>query len=208
MPSSFEPLFGGFAEADPAAPGWLAALAGQQAGFAADARFTPGMVAESNQTLHDREELEAAYAEGLAAGRAAAEAEMAAREEARQGLALAFARLDEELGEQLADRLAEVVAALCQATMAPYAIDPDALQRRCIAAAGMVGEGIIDASLRLHPDDIALLDRGFASTWHILPDPGLERGSVVFDMPEGSIEDGPAHWRAALAEALGTAGPC
>jgi flagellar assembly protein FliH len=86
--------------------------------------------------------------------------------------------------------------------MAPYAIDPASLQRRCVAAAARVGEGIIDASLRLHPADIALLDRGFASTWHIVPDAGLERGSVVFDTAEGAIEDGPAQWRMALDEAL------
>ncbi len=210
-PASFQPLFDAPAEpaAAPSPQGWLSALAARPAGFAPDARFrsavpasAPGPAPEA-ETLHDRAELEAAYTDGVAAGRAAAEAELATREEARAGLSLALARLDEGLGQQLADRLAQAVMGLCQATMAPYAIDPAALQRRCIAAAGMVGEGIINASLRLHPDDIDLLDRGFASTWHIVPDGALERGTLVFDTAEGAVEDGPAQWRAALAEALG-----
>lgn len=216
MLNSFEPLFGGaqaapFPEAPEPAPsphGWLAALAARPAGFAPDARFslTRTAVPEPEpiaQTLHDSGELDAAYAQGLADGRAAVEAELAARDQARAGLSLALARLDEQLGEELAGRLAQTVMGLCQAMMAPYAVDPAMLQRRCIAAAGMVGEGVIDASLRLHPDDIDLLDRGFASTWHIIPDGALERGTLVFDMAEGAVEDGPAQWRAALAEALG-----
>lgn len=202
MPSSFEPLFAPAAASAPA-PAWLTALAGGQRGFAGDDRFGGELLAvPTEDTLHDRADLDAAYADGLAAGRAEAEAEAAADSAARAGLALSLARLDEELGEALAERLAQAVTALCEATMAPYAIDPASLQRRCVAAAARVGEGIIDASLRLHPADIALLDPGFASTWHIVPDAGLERGSVIFDMAEGAIEDGPAQWRTALEEAL------
>jgi len=206
MPSSFEPLFGGartpaaFADA---APGWLSAFAARGTGFAGDSRFAGAdAVPDRADTLHLPEELAAAHADGVAAGRAELAAELAATDEARSGLALSLARLDDQLGETLVSRLSHVVAALCEATMAPFAIDPDSLQRRCVLAAARVGDGIIDASLRLHPDDVALLDRGFASTWHILPDAGLERGSVVFDMAEGVIEDGPAQWRAGLAEAL------
>lgn len=201
MPSSFEPLFAA-APSGGQAPAWMAALAGVQGGFASDPRFGGGALPAPADSLHDRAELDAAYAEGHAAGRAEAEAEAKANAAARAGLALSLGRLDDELGEVLARRLAQVVAALCEATMAPFAIDPASLQRRCVTAAARVGEGIIDASLRLHPDDIALLDRAFASTWHIVPDAGLERGSVVFDTAEGAIEDGPAQWRTALEEAL------
>ena len=210
MPSLFEPLFQPlFTSATPAqpasdGPAWLGLLAARGGGdFAGDARFMAAAPEpQAPETLHLPEELDAAYADGMAAGRAALAAELAADDSARAGLAMALARLDTQLGETLADRLSQVVAALCEATMAPFAIDPASLQRRCVLAAAKVGEGIIDATLRLNPADIALLDPGFASTWHILPDPGLERGSVVFDMAEGVIEDGPAQWRAALAEAL------
>lgn len=204
MPNSFEPLFA----AAPAqgAPAWMAALAGGpnagMVGFASDPRFGGGVIAPADDSLHDRAELDAAYADGHAAGRAEAEAQAAVDAAARVGLALSLSKLDDSLGEVLAQRLAQAVAALCEATMAPFAIDPASLQRRCVTAAAQVGEGIIDASLRLHPADIAMLDRGFSSTWHIVPDAGLERGSVVFDTSEGAIEDGPAQWRDALEEAL------
>lgn len=179
-------------------------MGGASVGFVDDLRFRPGGgPAAAEATLHDRAELDEAFAEGRRAGFAEAQGVQADDDAARTGLTMALARLDEGLGEQLATRLAAVVAALCEATMAPFAIDPDALQRRCIAAAGLVGEGMLDATLRLNPADIALLDRGFASTWHLLPDASLERGTLVFDTDAGAIEDGPGQWRAALAEALG-----
>lgn len=179
-------------------PGWLFA-AQQQRGFTPDAHLHAGATApDSEQSQHD-----AAYAEGERAGRAAAMAEMEERTRAQSKLGAALARLDHSLAERLSGRLSETVLALCEATLAPLTTDPDALQRRCIAAAGAVGEGIIDASLRLHPDDIALLDPDFAATWHLVHDPELERGTIEFDMPEGAVRDGPEEWRSALREALG-----
>lgn len=212
MASSFEPLFGGgdsgaAAAASPGPSNWIDALSGQS-GFSADARFggsQPDPAALARE--HAQAQLDAAMAETIAAaeqrGREAALAEMAEEGRIAGTLSLALARLDDAMQDQLSTRMAETVCALCEATMAPMVLDPDALQKRCVDAAGMVGEGIIDASLRLHPDDIALLDKGFAATWHILADPDLERGSVQFDMAEGAVRDGPAQWRMALREALG-----
>ena len=34
------------------------------------------------------------------------------------------------------------------------------------------------------------------------PDPALERGSLRFETASGGVEDGPAHWRRAIAEAI------
>lgn len=213
MASSFEPLagFGPAADPDPApapsapaAKPWFAAL-GDAQGFQPDPRFSavaevpaadpqPG---ESDAVLAD------ALADAEARGREAALAEMASEGAARAALKLSFQRLDEQLHERLAQRMAETVAALCEATLAPLALDKDALQRRCLAAAAQVGEGLAGASLRLHPDDIALLDADFAADWTITPAPEQERGTVVFDMAEGAVRDGPGEWRAALREALG-----
>ena len=36
----------------------------------------------------------------------------------------------------------------------------------------------------------------------VLPDPALERGALRVETQNGGVEDGPAHWRAAIAEAL------
>ncbi len=207
MASSFEPLFGGGDAAQAAPASWIDALS-SRAGFSTDSRFG---LSPADADLLAREqaqaEQDAALAEVIAEaeqrGREAALAEMEAEGQIARTLALKLKRMDDSMQEQLSTRLAETVCALCEATLAPMALDPDALQKRCVDAASLVGEGIIDASLRLHPDDIALLDPGFAATWHIVGDAGLERGSVQFDMAEGAVRDGPAQWRLALREALG-----
>ena len=211
MANSFEPMFG--AAKTPghgqgaAALNWVDALAGQH-GFSADARFglTPqdaaAMAEDARQAEHDAQ-IAQALAQAEENGRKSALAELEEEGRVAGKLGLSLSRMDEAMHEQLASRLAETVCALCEAAMAPLAIDKTALQKRCIDAAGMVGDGIIDASLRLHPEDIALLDTDFAATWHIVPDPDQERGSVQFDMAEGAVRDGPAQWRLALREALG-----
>lgn len=173
-------------------------------GFQPNAKFSP----LSRQAMPHVEEKQA----DTLSAEALAEAERRVREETlaqvanedinRAALKLSFQRLDEQLSEQLASRLSEAVIALCEATLAPLALDKDALQNRCIAVASKIGDGLTEASLRLHPDDIAMLEPDFASTWHIQADPEQERGTVVFDTPEGSVSDGPAEWRSALREAL------
>jgi len=196
MANSFEPML---RAADSGAPDWLAALAGR-GGFVP---LSPSGKASNAPAPQADAAIAAAYAEGEAAGRAAALAQAVRDDGARRALALELAGLEGNLRDMLAARLAEAVAALCEATLAPLALDRDALQKRCIDAACAVGEGIIDASLRLHPEDIDLLDPGFAATWHIIADGALERGTVIFDMPEGAVRDGPEEWRMALREALG-----
>lgn len=209
MASSFEPLAGLARAAEPdAAPAparpWFAAL-GETRGFQPDPRFSavPEVPAADPQPEEPDAVLADMLADAEARGREAALAQMASEGAARAALKLSFQRLDERLHEQLAERMAETVAALCEATLAPLALDKDALQRRCLAAAALVGEGLADASLRLHPEDIALIDAQFAADWTITPAPELERGTVVFDMADGAVRDGPGEWRAALREALG-----
>lgn len=198
MANSFEPLF---ASGDTSAPNehmpeWMSAIA-ERGGF------SPDVVGSAETSPPELDEEDSLYTAGLRAGREAALLELAEQGQVREQLRLSLEKLDRAFSDRLADRLGEAVIALCEATMAPMAIDPDALQQRCIAAAGAVGDGIVDASLHLHPDDIALLDAEFASTWHLVPDPDQERGTVVFEMPEGAVRDGPSEWRAALRDALG-----
>ena len=201
--SGFTPLFAVSPEAVPdCGPAWLSALA-NRGGFSADTHFARAANAPGDKQREADDVVARAYAQGEAHGRALAQAEFADAAEIHSALSLSLAQLDEAMQQQLAAHLAEAVAALCEAALAPLVLDREALERRCVTAAGMVGDGIIDASLRLHPDDVALLDRGFASTWHILPDVTLERGTVVFDTVEGAVIDGPEEWRLALREALG-----
>lgn len=210
MASSFEPLFGSAAVPDaprpvpPQSGRWFERAAG-------DSAFRP----LGSHVLHDHiaatsaasESIDAVAADALAdaeaRGRQAALAEMANEGAARAALKLSFQRLDDALQEELGLRIAETVAVLCEQALAPLALDRTALRARGLAAAALLREGVETTCLRLHPDDIPLLDEDFAARWPVEADARLERGTLQFDTAEGAVRDGPAEWRAALHEALG-----
>ncbi len=186
-------------------------------GFRSDARFTslgeapyrragpqPAPPAEPQAEPHDP--LAAAFAEGYAAGAAAAEALAAERETANlaasEGLTLAFAKLDADLEQELRQRLRDTVAALCEAAIAPLALDEAMLMRRIERAVSMLARADDERLIRLHPDDIALVGPRLAADWQIQPDPTLERGGLRVETTSGGVEDGPDLWRRAIAEAL------
>ncbi len=210
MANSFEPLANfapaGSSTGDTLAPAkpWFAALC-EGGGFQPDPRFAAPVAPPPDDSAQAQADavLADAIADAERRGREAALEEMASEGAARAALKLSFQRLDENLHEQLAQHMAETVAALCEATLAPLALDPNALQRRCLSAAALVGGEVSVVTLRLNPDDLALLDVDFAARWPITCDPELERGSVVFDTSEGVVRDGPEEWRLALREALG-----
>ncbi len=143
-----------------------------------------------------------AFAEGEAAGRAAAEAEAADQAARQRALRLTFRALDEAALGVLADDLAATVLHLCDSVLGEAARDAEALRARCIAAARRIGGAAETLVLHLHPDDIALLGEDALAAMRCVPDPALEPGSLVIEGPEGSVSDGPAEWRRAIAAAL------
>ncbi len=182
----------------------LAAL-GSGKGFASDPRFNPGMTPLAASAEVDP--IAEAWADGHAAGLAEAQAEAAERrdreEAARQKIELALARLDAGQQETLRQRLVETVAALCNSALAPLAIDPALLSDRAARAAAMLARADDAAVLRLHPDDLQLVAKRLPADLICEADAALERGSLRFDGQAGGVEDGPAQWRRAIAEALG-----
>lgn len=184
--------------------------AGGPGGFRSDARFcalVPHAQPTAPEHLPEPEDpLATAFSEGFAAGYAEAHEQAAeqARQDAaaREGLALSFARLDKDLGEELRLRLRDTVAALCEAALAPMALDEDALTRRIERAVAMLSRADDDRVIRLHPDDLALIAPRLSEDWHVMPDPALERGALRVETSTGGVEDGPDLWRRAIAEAL------
>lgn len=142
------------------------------------------------------------HALGLAEGRAEGEARLREEAAAREGLALSFARLDRALEEELRLRLRDTVVALCEAAILPFALDAEALARRIETAVAMLARADDDRVIRLHPEDIALVAPRLAGDWRIEGDPALERGALRVETATGGVEDGPATWRRAIAEAL------
>ena len=148
----------------------------------------------------------AAFAEGYAAGleqaRAEAEAAIAAEVESRAALDLAFMRFDAEMAETLRQRLTETVIALCEATLVPFAVDPEKLAQRVERAVAMLARADDERVIRLNPDDMKLVSSRLPGEWQIVEDRSLPRGSFRVETQSGGVEDGPPQWRHALAEAL------
>jgi flagellar assembly protein FliH len=185
----------------------LAFAASPSTGFRSDSRFAVSRPTSLPQAPAE-DPLARAYAEGFAAGTETARAEAAEtaqrESDAREKLALAFARLDADLAEDLRQRLRDTVARLCETALAPLALDGDALLARIDRALALFARAEDERTIRLHPQDIALLSPRFATDWSVVPDPALERGALRVEAGNGGVEDGPAQWRLAIAEALGT----
>lgn len=190
----------------------LSLLISRSAGrFTADARFDgTGAVADEAwaampvpapldplAAAHD-----AGFAAGIAAGRAEGLAHGEAARECRDRLGFSFARLDVELAETLRQRLHATVVALCEAALAPLALDVPALVRRIERAAAMFMRADDERVIRLNPDDLAVVQGLLPPDWTFLPDPALTRGALRVETQSGGVEDGPVQWRQAIAEAL------
>ncbi len=173
--------------------------------FRCDPRFVPGP-APVPEPGEPEDPVARAWEEGHAAGFAEAHAaalEVAEEEAAaRERIELALARLDAQQSELLRQKLYATVEALCEAAIAPLALDRDALAARVDRAATMLARADDAKVLRLHPDDLKLVARQLPQQLEVLEDPALERGALRVETPSGGVEDGPAHWRRAIAEAL------
>ncbi len=145
---------------------------------------------------------ERGYREG--ATKAAEEARVAEheRDAARAEIELVFAQLDAEDAERLRDRLKQTVLALCEAAVLPLALDADGLLARIERAVTMLQRAQDERLVRVHPDDLALIEARLPGTLKVKADPSVERGGLRIETPDGGIEDGPTHWRRALAEAF------
>lgn len=171
-------------------------------GFRSDPRFAPEPAAIPGPA----DPVAQAWSAGHAAGRdeALAKAAMAdqADSTARDRIRLALARLDAEQTELLRQRLLTTVEVLCEAAIAPLALDRDALAVRVTKAAAMLARADDDKVLRLHPEDLRLIADSLPEGIETQPDQTLERGALRIETAVGGVEDGPAQWRRAITAAL------
>lgn len=207
---------------EPARAVSLAALAQVPTGFAQDRRFfrelapaavppaepapVPVESADAGEGVQHDDPVAAAWADGYARGlgdaQEAAAQIIAEQDAARSRIELALTRLDAAMQAELQERLRETVIALCEAAIAPAALDPEGLTRRVQVAAAMLARAEDARVIRLHPEDLALIAARLPEDWHFEPDATLERGAVRVEGALGGVEDGPEQWRRAIEEAL------
>lgn len=148
-----------------------------------------------------------AYAQGYADARATIEKEVAAERDAIAQLANALEVLRPEPTGALAMLLAETVDKLVRQIVGEVEIDGMTLLARAREAAELIGKDVEPSHLRVHPEDVALLEAAELAI-ELVADPALERGTLVLETGHGWIEDGPAvrldRLRAAL-DRMGTA---
>ena len=174
-------------------------------GFQSDPRFCaePRSTAQPAPVDPVAQAWDQGYAAGSAEATTAAATTAEADASAHTAITLSFARLDAQLAEDLRQKLLITVEALCEAAIAPLALDQPALAARVERAAAMLARADDERVLRLHPDDFKLVARHLPAGLEVLPDSALPRGAIRVETAAGGVEDGPENWRRAIAEALG-----
>lgn len=146
----------------------------------------------------------AAHAAGVAQGRAAA------MEEAEQGRVRDAALLTELTRaldtrfdrEGIAERLRRTVLMLVEKLVGDIGVSADLLTARVEAATDLLADPQESALLRVHPDDVPLIEGRLPKTVFAAGDPHVARGSFVLESASTVIEDGPALWLGQLAQAI------
>jgi len=165
--------------------------------FAAEALATPTAFVDTIAAAHEA---------GFAEGRAAALAEI---EEARAREAALLDQVSDALAagahfdrERMAGQLRQTVLHLVQRMIGDAGIAPDILAARITAAVDLLADGAESALLRLHPDDVPLVQDKLPSTIFPVGDPHVTRGSFVIESASTIVEDGPEIWLEQLAAAI------
>lgn len=165
--------------------------------FAAEAPATPAAFVDPIAAAHET---------GFAEGRAAALAEI---EEARAREAALLDQVSEALAagahfdrERMAGHLRQTVLHLVQRMIGDAGIAPDILAARITAAVDLLADGAESALLRLHPEDVPLVQGKLPAAIFPVGDPHVTRGSFVIESASTIVEDGPEIWLEQLALAI------
>lgn len=162
-----------------------------------DASATPGPFVDPIAAAHA-----AGYAEGIAAALADAQSGHA-RDAALFAKLTVALRADERIDRDgVARALRQTVLLLVTRLVGEIGVSPDMLARRIDAAAEMLTDVAESAMLRVHPDDVALLDGKLPRAIFPIGDATVLRGGFVLESASTIVEDGPDLWLEQLAQAI------
>ncbi len=181
-----------FAPADPSAnptEGWDP--------FSAEVTPAPGPFADPIAAAH-----EAGFAEGRAAAIAEIEAAKAREAALLEQVSDALARGAHFDRERMAGHLRQTVLHLVAKMVGEVGVAPDILAQRIHAAVELLADAAESALLRLHPDDVPLVEGRLPATIFPVGDPHVARGGFVIESASTIVEDGPDLWLEQLAQAI------
>ena len=144
----------------------------------------------------------AGYAEGLAAAAVAARDGGSRDERLVTGLAAALQAGSQLDRDRMARQLRQTVLYLVAKLVGETGVSPDLLAGRIETAAELLADAAESALLRLHPDDVALIEGQLPKTVFAAGDASITRGSFVLESASTVIEDGPELWLEQLAQAI------
>ncbi|UZK65332.1 FliH/SctL family protein [Sphingomonas sp. M1-B02] len=148
----------------------------------------------------------AAHAAGVAEGRAAmlAEIEASRAQEAAliEQISTALATGAHFDRERMAGHLRQTVLHLVSRMVGEVGVAPEILAARIGAAVDMLADNAESALLRLHPDDVALIEGKLSGSVFPVGDPHIPRGGFVIESASTIVEDGPEIWLEQLALAI------
>lgn len=141
----------------------------------------------------------AGYAEGLAAAAATQSNERQRDEALVAGLAAELADIGRFDREAVARRLRETVMALVTRLVGEVGVSSELLETRVAAASELMADTAESAMLRLHPDDVALVEARLPANVFAVGDAAVGRGGFVLESASTIVEDGPGLWLEQLA---------
>lgn len=164
-----------------------------------DAQATPGPFVDPIAAAHAT-----GYAEGLAAARDEAQATHE-RDTALLVKLAAALRSDDRIDRTaVAQALRRTVLLLVTRLVGDIGVSPEMLAARIDDAAETLIDSAESAMLRVHPDDVALLDGKLPRSMFAVGDASVVRGGFVLESASTIVEDGPDLWLEQLAQAIDT----
>lgn len=144
----------------------------------------------------------AGYAEGTQAAAAAAQASWARDRALLTSLVEALGRAEWINRDAMAERLRATVLLLVSRLVGEVGVSAELLRARVAAATELLADAGESALLRVHPDDIPLLEGSLPGTVFAAGDAGIARGSFVLESASTMVEDGPEAWLGQLTDMI------
>lgn len=175
-------------------------LAAAHAGFSAFRAIVHGKAPVAHQPIDETPGIDR-YAQGLADGQEMAAAAFAAERAHYQALLASAEKLQCEVDEELTQLIGESVLMLVSQIIETAPVDARWLNAQVKKAVGVIGDCDASRTLRLNPDDLALLSADELPL-PVVTDDMLARGELRVDGSAGWIEHGRSSYLAALRGAL------